>query len=119
MSADFLFKTAAVLDQLAVFVDAQDADKQAAVKTARDRTVADLAAKFQDATGDTLPEDVLRKLAASDEDVLSTVSKLVEKTGSPVESLGGSGEKTGSFVPRTKAERAQAAYDNFGTFINS
>lgn len=119
MSADFLRKVADVLDRTAVVLDAQDAEKQAAVKTARDRSIKELASKFREATGDDLPEDVLQKLAASDEDVLSTVSRLVEKSGSPVETLGSSSEKTGGSVPMTKAERAQAAYDNFGNFINS
>lgn len=119
MSADFLLKTAAALDHLAVFVDGQEAEKQAAIKTARDRSVADLATKFREATGDDLPEDVLNKLAASGEDVLSTVSKLVEKTGSPVEALGSSSEKTGNAQPVTKKERADAAWNNFGNFINS
>lgn len=119
MRAEFLIKVADVLDKTAAFVDGQEAEKQAAIKSARDRTVADLASKFQDATGDALPEDVLQKLAASDADVLSTVSRLVEKTGSPVEALGQSSEKTGGSVPLTKAERKEAAWNNFGNFINS
>jgi hypothetical protein len=119
MRADFLLQIANVLEKTAHVLDANDAEKQAAVKTARDRSVKELSVKFRDATGDDLPEDVLQKLAASDEDVLSTVTKLVEKSGSAVEALGSSSEKTGGAVPQTKAERAQAAYDSFGHFINS
>lgn len=119
MHADFLRKVAHVLDLTASVLDAQDTEKQAALKTARERSTQELAAKFRDATGDDLPESVLQKLASSDEDVLSTVSRLVASSGGPVESLGSSSEKTGGATPMTKAERAKAAYDNFGEFINS
>lgn len=118
MSADFLLKVADVLEKTALFIDGQETEKQAAVKSVRDRAVKAFALKFAEATGDDLPEDVLQKLAASDEDVLSTVSKLVEKTGS-VESLGASSDKTGSAQPMTKKERAEAAYSNFGNYLNS
>lgn len=118
MHADFLLKVADVIDQTAAFIDGQESAKQLAVKTARDSAVKAFAVKFAEATGDDLPEDVLQKLAASDEDVLTTVSRLVEKTGA-VESLGSSSDKTGSAVPQTKKERVAAAYDNFGNFINS
>lgn len=119
MAADFLLKVADVLDQAAAFVDGQDHEKQAAVKMARDHTIKDLAAQYTAATGDDLPDDVLEKLAASDEDILTTVSKLVAKSGA-VESLGTSSDKTGSdHQPQSKAERVRAAYDNFGNFINS
>lgn len=119
MSADFLHKVADVLEKTAAFIDGQEADKQAAVKIERANSIKALAQKFAEATGDELPEDVLQKLASSDEDVLSTVSRLVEKTGSAVESMGSSSDKTAGAQPTTKRERAQAAYENFGTFINS
>lgn len=119
MRNDFLLKIANVLEQAAAYVDAQEAEKQNAIKVARDRSIKELASKFSQATGEDLPEDVIAKLASSDEDVLTTVSRLVEKTGSPVESLGHSSEKTGSHHPTSKKERAEAAWNNFGTFINS
>lgn len=119
MRNEFLLKIANVLEQTAAYVDAQEAEKQNAVKVARDRSIKELSAKFSQATGEDLPEDVVAKLASSDEDVLTTVSRLVEKTGSPVESLGGSSEKTGSHHPTSKKERAEAAWNNFGSFINS
>jgi len=118
MRADFLLKVATVLDQTAAFIDGQEAEKQAAVKTARDNAVQAFAAKFAEATGDDLPEDVRQKLAASDEDVLTTVSRLVEKTGT-VETLGSSSDKTGSAAPMTKKERLAAANERFESFINS
>ncbi len=117
--SDFMLKVADVIDKAAALLDVQESEKQTVVKTARDRTVKALAEKFAAATGDELPTEMLEKLAASDEDVLTTVSRLVEKTGGPVESLGGSSEKTAGAQPQTKAERTQAAYDRFGSFINS
>jgi hypothetical protein len=118
MPADFLLKVADVIDQTAAFIDGQESAKQLAVRAARESAAKAFAVKFAEATGDELPEDVLQKLAASDEDVLTTVSKLVEKTGA-VESLGSSSDKTASAVPMTKKERAEAAYERFGSFINS
>lgn len=118
MHADFLLKVADVIDQTAAFIDGQESAKQLVVKEARDSAVKAFAVKFAEATGDDLPDDVLQKLAASDEDVLTTVSRLVEKTGA-VEALGSSSDKTGSAVPQTKQERAAAAYERFGSFINS
>lgn len=118
MPADFLLKVAAVIDQAALLIDGHEAEKQAAVKLARENAVEAFAVKFAEATGDDLPEDVRQKLAASDENVLTTVSRLVEKTGS-VESLGSSSDKTGSAAPQTKKERLAAANDRFESFINS
>lgn len=119
MRNEFLLKIANVLDQTAAYIDAHEAEKQNAVKMARERSIQELSAKFSQATGEDLPEDVVAKLASSDEDVLTTVSRLVEKTGSPVESLGGSSEKVGAHHPTTKKERAEAAWTSFGRFINS
>lgn len=119
MRADFLLKVADVFDKMASLVDTQDTEKQAQSRTVRDATVADFATRYRELTGEELPEPVAQKLAASDDDIISTVSQLMEKTTGPVSSLGSSSEKTASTQPVTKRERAAAAWDNFGAFINS
>lgn len=121
MSAEFLLKVATVLDEAAKVVDAHEAEKTAAVKKARESALKIIAAKYAEATGEDLPEDIINKLASSDEDIIGTVQKMVEKTAShnSVESLGRSSEKTSTQQPTTKKEAADAAWDRFGTFINS
>lgn len=120
MSAEFLLKVADVLEESAKVLDAAEAEKTAAVKTARETAAKAVAAKYAEATGEELPEDVLSKLASSDDGVLSAVQKLVEKTGSSsVESMGRSSEQPATNRPVSKKEAAQAAWDNFGNFITS
>ena len=119
MSADFLLKVAAVLEETAKVLDTAEAEKTAAVKNARETTVKALATKIAEVTGEEMPEDVLTKLASSDDGVLSAVQKLVEKTGSSaVDSMGQASEQPAS-RPMSRQEAAQAAWENFGSFINS
>jgi hypothetical protein len=117
MSASFLTKVADVLEQLGAQLDANEAEKTAAVRKARAETAKALSTKIADLTGEDLPADVAEKLA-SDESVLSAVTKLVEKSGS-VESMGGASETPVVREPTTKKEALDAAYERFGSFINS
>jgi len=122
MSADFLLKVAAVLEETAKVIDGQEVEKAAAVKTARDAALKSVADKYTEATGEEIPEEVFAKLSSSGEDVLSTVKQLLEKTAGStggVESLGRSSEKSAQKRPTTKQEAAEAAYERFGNFINS
>jgi hypothetical protein len=119
MAPDFLFKVATVLEEAAKVIDTHTTEKTAAARDAHTRSVKELSARFAEATGGELPSDVAEKLASADKDVLATVSRLIENSGSPVETMGGSSEKTSGVRPLTKAERLQAAYDNFGSFITN
>jgi len=121
MSADFLLKVAAVLEETAKVIDGHELEKTAAVKTARDAAMKSVADKYTEATGEEIPPEVFDKLSSSGEDVLSTVQQLLEKTAgsSGVESLGRSSEKSAQKQPTTKKEAAEAAYERFGNFINS
>lgn len=122
MSAEFLLKVATVLEETAKVIDAQEAEKTAAVKQARDATMKSISDKYTEATGEELPPEVLSKISSSGEDVLSTVKQLLEKTAGSagnVESLGRSSEKSAARQPTTKKEAASAAWDRFGNFINS
>lgn len=121
MSSEFLLKTAAVLEAAAAVLDEQEAKTQSAVKVAREGALTALTEEFTRLTGEELPADVLSKLAASDESVLGAVKQVFAKTAGAVESLGGSGGPMTAApkVPTTKKEAQAAAWDNFGTFINS
>jgi len=118
MSAEFLLKVAEVLEAAAATLDAHEAEKTAALKKEREGAAHNVAAKFAEATGEDLPEDLLNKLASSDDGVLAAVQCLLDKkVENAVESMGHSSDKSASQVPRTKQERAQAAWDNFGNYI--
>ena len=122
MSADFLLKVAAVLEETAKVIDSHEVEKTAAVKTARDAAMKSVADKYTEATGEEIPAEVFDKLSSSGEDVLSTVKQLLEKTAGStggVESLGRSSEKSAQKQPSTQREAAEAAYERFGNFINS
>lgn len=121
MSAEFLLKVAAVLEETAKVIDGHEVEKAAAVKVARDAVMKSVSDKYTESTGEEMPEEVFAKLSSSGDDVLSSVKHLLEKTAgsSGVESLGRSGEKSANKVPTTKREAAEAAYERFGQFINS
>lgn len=123
MSAEFLLKVATVLEQAATVIDTHESEKAAAVKLAREVAFKSMADKFMEATGEELPAEVAEKLASSDEDVITTVKQLLDKTAGSVgtvESLGRSSEKSASKQPTNKREAAQAAWDRFGEYcINS
>jgi len=120
MSAEFLLKVAAALDEIADVLDEQEREKQAVVLRSRDEALQSVASKYAAATGEELPDDVKEKLAASGEDIIATVRTMVEKTSSAaVESLGRASEKSAHLVPRTRSEAKDAAWDRFGSFINS
>ena len=122
MSADFLMKTAAVLEAAAAALDEQEANVRAAVKTARESTLRALNEQYSQLTGEDLPSDVATKLASSDESVLGAVKSVFTKTAGTVESLGRSSESretTADRRPTTKKEAADAAWHRFGGFINS
>jgi hypothetical protein len=118
MSAEFLLKVADVLEKSAALYDQQETEKTASVEKARQVAVKDLSEKYAAATGEELPDDVLNKLAGSDEGVLNTVQRLMEKKASEgPERLGGSGEVPTNKAPQSRAEKKQAAFDNFGRYI--
>mgnify|MGYP001459824393 CR=1 FL=1 len=122
MSAEFLLKVAHVLEQTATVIDNHEAEKIAVVKSARDAAMKSVADKYTEATGEEIPAEVFDKLSSSGEDVLSTVKQLLEKTAGStgnVESLGRSSEKSAQKQPTNKKEAADAAWERFGTYINS
>lgn len=121
LSPDFLEKVASVLDAAAAVLDTHEAEKAAAVQQARDNALRGISDRYTAATGESMPDDIRAKLAASPEDALDSVKRLLEKTasGTDVESMGHASEKKAEARPTNKKEAAQAAWDRFGSFINS
>jgi hypothetical protein len=121
MSTDFLLKVATVLDEAAKIIDEHSSEKTAAIKKAREEAMKSLSDKYTEATGEEIPAEVFSKLSSSGEDVLSTVKQMLEKTAGStgVESLGRSSEKSASKGPTNKREAAEAAWERFGSYINS
>jgi hypothetical protein len=115
-----LLQAAEVLEKAAALIDAQEAEKTAAVKNERTAAVKLLSAKFAEATGEGLSEDMIAKLAASNDDLITTVQHMIEKTAGAVESMGRpSGAREESAAPRNKKEAANASWDRFGSFLTS
>lgn len=115
-----LLKIAAVLEAAAVVLDANEAEKTAAVTEQRNTVAKDLASKYAQATGEELPGEVASKLAAGDPAVLSAVQSVVEKTAGAVESLGRSSTRPDTKPqPVTREDRRKAAWDRFGGYLTS
>jgi hypothetical protein len=115
-----LLKIAEVLEKAAAVIDVHEAEKTAAVKQERQGVVTSLSQKYAAATGEELPQDIAEKLAAGDQAVLKTVQNMVEKTAGAIESLGRSSDRAdGTPRPMTKQDRAKAAWDRMGQFLNS
>jgi len=122
MSAEFLSKVATVLEEVAKVIDQHDVEQMLATKTAHAVAMKGVVDRYVAATGEEIPAEIFAKLSSSKEDVLSSVTQLLEKTAGSaegVESLGRSSEKSAQKLPLTKKEAADAAYERFGNFINS
>ena len=119
MSADFLLKTAAVLEAAAAVIDEHEAKTREAVKIARENSLKAVTEQYTRLTGEELPSELASKLASSDESVLGAVQQVFTKTAGTVESLGHSTTAAVERRPTNKKESAEAAWARFGTFITS
>ena len=118
--SNILLNAADVLEKTAALIDAQEVEKTAAVKNERKAVVKLLSDKYAETTGEALSDEVVEKLAASSDDILTTVQQMIEKTaGAAVESMGRSSQQRDSAVPVSKKEAANAAWDRFGSFLTS
>lgn len=114
-----LLKIADVLEKTAALLEAEEASKASSDQKARAAQVQSLSARYASATGEELPADLVEKLAKGDDAVLQAVTQVVSKTAESVESLGRSSSLPDSSHPQTKADRAKAAWDRMGQFLNS
>lgn len=118
MRDDFWLKVADVLEKTAGYIDAVEGEKLAAEKTAKETALKTVAERYAAVTGETLSAEELNKLA-SDSAALGTVTKMLDKTGGAVESMGRPSRETAPGAPLSKEAARQAAFNRFGSFLQT
>lgn len=111
-----LEKVATVLEKLAVYMDAMEAEKADAIRENRDKLASLLKDKYEEITGDTIDDDVLQKLSQADVDVLSAFDRITESGGSD---LGSPSDLRDGTAAMTTKEAAEAADDKLIDWIMS
>jgi hypothetical protein len=107
-----------VLEKAAHYIDAVEGEKQAAVQVERDKLTAAIREKVSAVTGEEVTEEVARKLAQADPEILSTIEKLA--TNTDVEKLGEpSTRRSGSTANLSVAEQVKLAEDRLINFAIS
>lgn len=124
---NFYDRLANVLEKTADYLDSQAAEKTAAAEDARRKLVGEFSERYTAATGEELSEQVVEKLAASDENLLTLVQKLAARIegasdGDAPDDLGEPGDMPdGEPVYTTKqaalAASVKTAEDNFLNFV--
>jgi hypothetical protein len=117
---------ATVLEKTADYLDAQEHEKTAAARDERHKVITAFAEKYAAATGEELSENVIKKLAASDVDLMGAFDKLASRVdgNTEPEDMGEPGDLPDAepVYMTKKAEveaKAQAAEDRFLSFIMS
>lgn len=87
MSREFLLKTANVFEKLAEYFDQEETRQQTQIKAAQVKIAEELGKKISDKTGDTLPSDLLTKIA-TDEHLAEIFAKLAAQDEKEPEGLG-------------------------------
>lgn len=108
-----------VLDSVASYVDGLESEKQAAETEARSSRIDKIAARYETATGEDVPEGIKTKLAGLDPDTLDTLLKVANNNNEDdVTSLGGPGIiSTDNRSPTSVKEAADQAEDRFLSWI--
>lgn len=83
-----LTKIAAVLDATAAYIEHVEQEKQAQYTQTRNQRVAKIAAAHEATYGETLPADMYKKLAETDDAGLDVVEDLLTRKGGELPSLG-------------------------------
>ncbi len=126
MSREFLLKTAGALEKLAEYLDQEEQHRQETARAERLKVARELGEKVAATTGESLPDDVLEKIASSDRGVVEAFAKLAEQhLETPPEGLGepsnirdGDSAHASSRNDRVKEASAQAD-DHFLNWIMS
>lgn len=119
MRDEFMLKVADVLEKVASYIDEREGEKIAAEKTALDNTLRTVSERYTAVTGEQLSAEELNKLAA-DATALTTVQKMLDKTGGAVESLGRpSRTAVAARIPVGKEEARKQAFDRFASFLQN
>jgi hypothetical protein len=113
-----LLSAAEVLEKAAAYIEAVEAERQAAVSAEQAKVASDLRTKISTITGESPSDEVLAKLASSEPAVVALIEKLAGTLQAP-ESLGGPGEESSPDAPRTKTASVQAADDQFVTWLSN
>jgi hypothetical protein len=112
-----LEKVADVLEAAATYLDAVEGEKQAEVRASREGLIAEIGEKYAGATGEDISDELLRKLADADVDLLSILEKVADVSSDEVAELGSPSDLRDSTVPLNKKEAAAAADDRFLDFV--
>ena len=110
-------KVAELLDLVAVYVDENEHQKEAAERSARDTRISRLAESYEATTGESLPTQLTDKLATLDQDALDHLLKIANNKSESPTSLGGPAQINDHPEPRNVKEAATRAEDNFLNWI--
>lgn len=112
-----LVKVADVLEAAAVYLDAVEAEKQAAIRAEREQIIAAIGEKYAEATGEDITDDILRKLANADTGLLGAFERFAETSTEKTAELGEPSDRRDLDTPMNKKEEAEAADDRFLEFV--
>ena len=111
-------EVANVLESVALYVDDIEYDKQASVNAARTERINKLAERYEASTGESVPEQLSKKLANLDPDMLDHLLKVAHNNvDGDTEALGGPAENSDDRVAVTVKEAAHHAEDRFLNWI--
>jgi hypothetical protein len=115
-----LLKIAAVLDATANHLDALEHEKASSLNAERSARIDTLASKYAEATGEEMPENLRKKLANSDKEVVELITSMATKQASAVEALGSPSERNDDGgTPLSVKEAAEQAEQRFLGWITS
>lgn len=113
-----LEKLATVLEKTALYLDALEGEKSAAIQAEREKLAEVFKEQYEEITGEPIDEEILAKLANADVDILSAFGRLTD-AGSNSGDLGSPGEPVDPAAPMNKKEASEAADQRFLDFCMS
>lgn len=103
-----LEKVACVLEAAADYLDGVESVKEAAVRAEREKLITAIGEKFAEATGEDISDDVLRKLANADTELLSAFGQFAETSTEKIAELGAPGDLKDTTMLTQKEHDADA-----------
>jgi len=114
-----LNKLAAVFDAMANYVEVVEREKSAHVENTRKARIDKIAAAHVSAHGEELSDEARQKLARVDENALDYIDELLTKQGGVIEPMGAGVTPDADDQPKTVKQAADAASDQFLSWIVS
>ena len=102
-----------------MLLDVLENEKQDTHKQARLKVATKIKNRIEELTGESLHEDLLDKLASSDEKIMEVIDLVTTKFAGAAESLGGPSDETSSSNPLTNKEAAEAADSRLQSWLMS